>query len=452
MDLLSAEFFSALLAIVVIDLVLAGDNAIVIALAARRLPPALQRKAVLWGSVGAVVVRSVMTLAVVWLLKVPGLLLAGGAMLLWIAFKLLSPDDGHGEDKVAASTTFLGAMKTIVIADAVMGVDNVLAVAGAAHGSYLLVVLGLLISVPIVVWGSTFLLKLTERFPIIVSLGAGVLAFTGVKMMLSEPLVKPWVGTSELLTPLAYLLGVGGVLGLGHARQSVSRLANALAAHQERFALPSRPAKTEADLDASSTDPLPSTVLSTPLTALSTDALTLPTPLPQGENTMPKILVPVDGSRNAMAALRQAMRTGPLDSLQLLLVNVQPTLTRRIGRFVSGAERDSWRKERAEAATREARAELARHGVRHDVKMVVGERVEAIKQAAMDSGVDKIVMGTARKNSITRLVENSVTSRLLDESPVPVEIVTGTDASRWERWGLPATLGAALAAAMAVAD
>ena len=146
---------------------------------------------------------------------------------------------------------------------------------------------------------------------------------------------------------------------------------------------------------------------------------------------MPKILVPVDGSRNAMAALRQAMRTGPLDSLQLLLVNVQPTLTRRIGRFVSGAERDSWRKERAEAATREARAELARHGVRR---------------------VDKIVMGTARKNSITRLVENSVTSRLLDESPVPVEIVTGTDASRWERWGLPATLGAALAAAMAVAD
>ena len=172
MEILSAEFFSALLAIILIDLVLAGDNAIVIALAARRLPPALQKRAVIWGSVGAVVVRSVMTLAVVWLLKIPGLLLAGGALLLWIALKLMAPGDGHDESKIDGSTTFFGAMKTIVIADAVMGVDNVLAVAGAAHGSYLLVVLGLLISIPIVVWGSTLLLKLTERFPAIIMIAS----------------------------------------------------------------------------------------------------------------------------------------------------------------------------------------------------------------------------------------------------------------------------------------
>jgi YjbE family integral membrane protein len=220
MDIFSTEFLSALLAIIVIDLVLAGDNAIVIALAARRLPPKLQRRAVMWGAVGAVAVRSLMTLAVVWLLKIPGLLLAGGALLIWIAVKLTAPEEeGEGEEKVEGSTTFFGAMKTIIIADAVMGVDNVLAVAGAAHGSYLLVVLGLLISIPIVVWGSTLLLKLTERFPVIVLIGAGVLAFTAVKMMLAEPLIKPWLEGLGWVNWLAYLVVVGGVVGFGHWRR-----------------------------------------------------------------------------------------------------------------------------------------------------------------------------------------------------------------------------------------
>jgi len=220
MDIFSTQFLSALLAIIVIDLVLAGDNAIVIALAARRLPPKLQRKAVMWGAVGAVVVRSVMTLAVVWLLKIPGLLFVGGALLIWIAVKLTAPEDeGDGEDKVEGSTTFFGAMKTIIIADAVMGVDNVLAVAGAAHGSYLLVVLGLLISIPIVVWGSTLLLKLTERFPVIILVGAGVLAFTAIKMMVSEPLVKPYLEGLDWVKWLAYLAVVGGVVGFGHWRR-----------------------------------------------------------------------------------------------------------------------------------------------------------------------------------------------------------------------------------------
>jgi YjbE family integral membrane protein len=156
MELFSTEFFSALFAIVIIDLVLAGDNAIVIALAARSLPEHLRKRAVMWGTVGAIVVRSAMTMVVVWLLKIPGLLLVGGALLLWIAYKLLlNQDEGEDGHNVVATTSFWGAMKTIIIADAVMGLDNVLAVAGAAHGSFLLVVLGLLISIPIVIWGST---------------------------------------------------------------------------------------------------------------------------------------------------------------------------------------------------------------------------------------------------------------------------------------------------------
>jgi YjbE family integral membrane protein len=213
--MVSTEFLSALAAIVVIDLVLAGDNAIVIALAARSLPPALQKRAIIWGTVGAIVVRSLMTLAVVWLLNIPGLMLAGGALLIWIAYKLLADggqDDGeHGP----AATTFVGAMKTIVIADAVMGLDNVLAVAGAAQGSYVLVVLGLLISIPIVIWGSTLILKWVERYPAIVYVGAGVLAWTAAKMMTSEPLVQPWLEASPWIAPTVFAVVIGGVLGAG---------------------------------------------------------------------------------------------------------------------------------------------------------------------------------------------------------------------------------------------
>jgi YjbE family integral membrane protein len=217
-DLFTMQFLTALLSIVVIDLVLAGDNAIVIALAARNLPPQLQKKAIVWGTVGAVVVRSAMTIGVVWLLKIPGLLLVGGLALVWIAYKLLS-DDGDGDEHGAGASTLWGAMKTIIIADAVMGVDNVLAVAGAAHGSFLLVVLGLLISIPIVVWGSSLVLKLMARFPAIIYAGAGVLAFTAVKMIVHEPLVKAFFEANPLVNWGLYVLIVGGVLGAGYLAQ-----------------------------------------------------------------------------------------------------------------------------------------------------------------------------------------------------------------------------------------
>lgn len=214
MEFLSGPWLSALVAIVLIDLVLAGDNAIVIALAARNLPPHLQRKAIVWGTVGAIAVRSAMTLAVVWLLKIPGLMLAGGLGLVWIAYKLLAPQSGsdaHGP----TATTFWGAMKTIVIADALMGVDNVLGVAGAAHGSFDLVVIGLLISVPIVVWGSSLVLKLVDRFPIITYLGAGVLAFTAAKMIVSEPLLDAVFDPSFAARMITYVVAIAGVLAAG---------------------------------------------------------------------------------------------------------------------------------------------------------------------------------------------------------------------------------------------
>ena len=216
MEFLSPQFFSALFAIVVIDLVLAGDNAIVIGLAARNLPPHLQKKAIFWGALGAVVVRAILTAGVVWLLKIPGFLLVGGLALIWIAYQLLADgDDGsHGTAGVAATTTLRQAMQTIIIADTVMGVDNVLAVAGAAHGSFLLVVIGLLISIPIVMLGSTLILKWVERFPVIIMFGAGVLGWTAAKMITAEPMLATFFGEHHGWRLALYAFCVGIIVAI----------------------------------------------------------------------------------------------------------------------------------------------------------------------------------------------------------------------------------------------
>jgi YjbE family integral membrane protein len=231
MELFSTPWWSALLAIILIDLVLAGDNAIVIALAARNLPKHLQKKAILWGTLGAIVVRSAMTLVVVWLLKIPGLMLVGGLGLLWVAYKLLADQSDGSHDSPIAST-FWGAMKTIVVADALMGIDNVLGVAGAAHGAMDLVIIGLLISVPIVVFGSQVVLKLVERFPIIIKLGAAVLAFTAAKMVISEPLLDAVFDPPAMVHTVArwttYAVAVIGVLGAGYWSTRPSKTSSAL--------------------------------------------------------------------------------------------------------------------------------------------------------------------------------------------------------------------------------
>ena len=194
LELFSAAFFSALFAIVLIDLVLAGDNALVIGLVARNLPKHMQRKVIFWGTFGAIAIRLVMAMMVVWILKVPGFMLAGGLALIWIAYKLLTPQDEAAQAHAAAApaASFGAAIRTIVIADAVMGIDNVLAIGGAAHGSILLIALGLAISIPIVVWGSQLVIKLVDRYPSVILLGGAVLAWTGYTMMVREPLVAPW--------------------------------------------------------------------------------------------------------------------------------------------------------------------------------------------------------------------------------------------------------------------
>ncbi len=187
MELFTVEWFSALLSILIIDLVLAGDNAIVIGLAARNVPKAQQKLVIGLGTLGAIIIRILATLAVVWLLQIPGLLAFGGLLLIWIAYKLVTNTKDH---EIAAKNSVIAAIGTIVLADAAMGIDNVLAVAGAAHGNFTLVVVGLLISIPIVVWGSTLIMRLSERYPWIILIGAGVLAYTAAKMITDEPYLK----------------------------------------------------------------------------------------------------------------------------------------------------------------------------------------------------------------------------------------------------------------------
>jgi YjbE family integral membrane protein len=410
----TAQFASNLLAIVVIDLVLAGDNAIVIALAARGLPPHLQQRAIVWGAVGAIAVRSLMTAIVVWLLQIPGLMLAGGLMLLWIAYRLLLPEEGKADAHGPAITSFWGAMRTIVIADAVMGLDNVLAVAGAAHGSYLLVVIGLAISVPIVVWGSTVVLKLVDRFPAVIYLGAGVLVWTAVKMITAEPVIQPALQAVPALGWLAFL-AIPIVLLTGFFRN-----------HRH----------LESRLHAR----LAESALRRPAGASAPPAQAEPTLAPlNGEAAMLKVLVPIDGSANAMRAVRHTVAEYRRHhELELHLLNVQPRLSRHIARFVSRNDREGWHHDQAEAALAGARAVLAEAGVPYHPHWVVGDRATEICRAATRLDVHHIVMGTARKDSITRALEDSVTNKVLEATPVPVEVVSGDAVSKWERWGLPA--------------
>ncbi|MBG9733717.1 TerC family protein [Paenibacillus alvei] len=238
MELLSLEFWTTLLSIVVIDLVLAGDNAIVIGLAARNLPKQDQKKVIIFGTIGAVIIRALATLGVVWLLKIPFLLVIGGVVLIWIAIKLMVEEKEHN---VEAGGSFWAAVRTIIIADAAMGLDNVLAVAGAANGHGLLVLLGLAISVPIVVWGSTIVLKFIERFPTIIVIGSAVLAWTSAKMFVGEfmkfDMLAPYFSNPVIKYGFEIVLVIAVVAaGLSIKRSQQAKKAKQAASHVHKRA------------------------------------------------------------------------------------------------------------------------------------------------------------------------------------------------------------------------
>ena len=218
MTVMTLDFWTALFSIVILDLVLAGDNAVVIAMAAHRLPHDLKKKAILVGTAGAVIIRIIMTLLAVYLLSIPYLQALGGLLLLPIAIKLLAPaKEGHVEE----ADNFSGAVKTIIVADAAMGIDNVLAVAGAAHGSFLLVVIGLIISVPIVVGSSQIIGKLLDNWPVLIYLGAAILGWTGGSMVVHDASIGPVIESSlgAMAPKLIPALLALGVCAIGYSKK-----------------------------------------------------------------------------------------------------------------------------------------------------------------------------------------------------------------------------------------
>jgi YjbE family integral membrane protein len=190
-EVFTHAFWVGLAKIIGVNIVLSGDNAVVIALAARSLPAKQQKQAIIWGSAAAIIMRVILTIFAVALLTLPWLKLIGAALLLWIGVKLLIPE--HGGENISASDSLVAAIKTILIADLVMSLDNVIAVAAAAGGSLLLLILGLAISIPLVVFGATMLIKVMERWPIIITIGAALLGFVAGEMAITDPAIDGWV-------------------------------------------------------------------------------------------------------------------------------------------------------------------------------------------------------------------------------------------------------------------
>jgi YjbE family integral membrane protein len=208
MELLSLQAIWAVIAIILIDIVLAGDNALVIGMAANKLPPELRKKAIFWGTFGAVAIRFVSVALLTYLLMIPGLRLIGALVLIWIGWKLAF--DQHYEHNIEAKATFWSAISTIVVADAVMGIDNALGIAAAAGGNFYLVIFGLLVSVPIILFGAGIVSRIIGRWPDTVFVGSFVLFAVAFQMAIKEPLLSTWWAQTQswVLTVLPWLAAV----------------------------------------------------------------------------------------------------------------------------------------------------------------------------------------------------------------------------------------------------
>ena len=384
----SPEFWIALMQIIGVNIVLSGDNAVVIALAARSLPPEQQKRAVAWGSGAAVVMRIALTIVAVQLLALPYLKLVGAALLLWIAVQLLLPED-EGEGGAAGVSTMTAAIRTILIADLVMSLDNVIGVAAAAKGDVTLLVIGLAISIPLVIFASRLLLTLMERFPIIITLGAALLGWVAGEMAITDPISKPWVDSqAPMLHWLAPLAGAVIVILIGK-----------WLAGRRTAAAPHAPAHARTEGAGVADAP----------------------------RRFQRMLVAVDGSAGAERAvrrlidLRQSLREP--DAVEVHLMNVQRPISGDVARFVAGETLDDYHRERSEAAMAPARAMLTAAGLAFKEHIHLGDPGEQIAQVAHTHDCDLIVMGTRGLGSHAAAIIGSVAQGTLAESNVPVLLV-----------------------------
>jgi YjbE family integral membrane protein len=232
LDISTAAFWIAVLQIIAIDILLGGDNAVVIALACRKLPEAQRKKGIFWGVAGAIVLRVAMIAFALQLLAVPWLKIIGALLLFWIGVKLLLPEE-ESHDDITPATTLAGAVKTVIVADAVMSIDNVIAVAGAANGNLTLVVFGILVSIPIVVWGSQLVLKLMDRYPFVITIGGALLGWIGGGMIVTDPALPAdllaGIPQGKLIASVAgaaLVVALGKLIALRATKQAPADLAN----------------------------------------------------------------------------------------------------------------------------------------------------------------------------------------------------------------------------------
>jgi len=379
------------MAIIAIDLMLAGDNAIVIALAARNVPQHLQKKAIMWGMVGAIVIRISMTVIVVWLLNIPGLQMIGGLLLIVIAYRLLLPvDEGGEEDHVNAASSFWGAMRTIVIADAIMGLDNILAVAGAAQGDFLLVIIGLMISIPIVIWGSGLILRGVDRYPSIVYFGAAVLAWTAAKMISGEPLLAEFIAAHGWTVPLGYVLIIASVLWFGFLKNTQW---------------------VEAKVSAR-------------LKELSLEAQNSAAGEASQAGHAQRVLVPIDDSIKGLSAIHSMVNRLSVDPLpEVHLAFVRHPFSLRIDHFMGSDIIENYYAQEAEKAFKPCRELLEQKGIPFFSHIEKGEKAEAIAASAERLHCDLILFCASPAGSLTRMFQTLLTNRVMGLTKVPVEVL-----------------------------
>lgn len=390
--LLTPDFWVAVGQIILIDILLGGDNAVVIALACRRLPAKQRTKGILWGTAGAIVLRIVLIFFALQLLAIPFLKIVGGLLLLWIGVKLLVPEHEGGHANIAGSDKLWGAVKTVIVADFVMSVDNVIAIAGVAESSegdhgMALVVFGVLISIPIIVWGSQLVIRLMDRFPVIITLGGMLLGWIAGTMLVTDPvLVSPdvmpaWpkIGSGRALHYGAGAVGALFVLLVG--RLLMAKRPQPLETNRARIAA----------------------------------------------GHLRRILLAVDGSPASQRATERII--GIRDELadpaafELYLLHVQRPVSGGVSSFVAQRSLDEYYKELGDAALAPSRALLDVAGVKYHARQRVGAPGgKVIASEAESNACDLIVMGTRGAGAAAALL-GSVAQSTLEHAGVPVLLV-----------------------------
>ena len=394
--LMTTDFWIAVGQIILIDILLGGDNAVVIALACRKLPAKQRTQGIIWGTAGAIVLRVALIFFALQLLAIPFLKLVGAALLLWIGVKLLLPEHGEGHSDIEGSDRLWGAVRTVIVADFVMSLDNVIAIAGAAESaggdhSMALVIFGILVSIPIIVWGSQFVIKLMDRFPAIITLGAMLLGWIAGTMAVTDPaLVDPNVMPGWPKVPtfdgLRYAAGAFGALLV----YGIGRFFTARAARGSRAEAPAAAADGAA-------------------------------------RALRKVLLAVDGSEGSLRAaeqvlaLRQDMREPA--ALEVQLINVQRPVPGDVGSFVSAKSIDEYQHERSETALAPVRQLMAAQGMACKEHPAIGTPSDVIARVAREEGCDLIVMGARGFGSHAAALIGSVATGTLEASTVPVLLV-----------------------------